>query len=63
MNDRKGEGCYCSRREVWFTRSMMTFNIFALDTCDFNIDMFEIFQVSSENIREIFMKKKFISDD
>ena len=41
----------------------MPFNIFALDTCDFNIDMFEIFQVSSENIREIFMKKKFISDD
>ena len=46
-----------------FTRSMMTFNIFALNTCDLNIDMFEIFQVSSENLREIFMKNKFISDD
>ena len=40
-----------------FTRSMMTFNIFALNTCDFNIDMFKIFQVSSENLREIFIKK------
>ena len=44
-----------------FTRSMMPFNIFALDTCDFNIDMFEIFQVSSENIREIFMKNRSLS--
>ena len=48
-------------REVWFTRSMMPFNIFALDTYDFNIDMFEC-QVKIL-IREIFMKKKVgISD-
>ena len=40
-----------------FTRSMRPVNIFALDTWHFNIDMFELFQVSSENIREIFMKK------
>ena len=26
-----------------FTRSMRPVNIFALDTCNFNIDMFELF--------------------
>ena len=29
----------------------------------FNIDMFEILPVSRKNVREIFMRKKFISDD
>ena len=47
-----------------FTRSMMPFNIFALDTCDFfNIDndIFEILQVWK--YKGNFYEKKFISDD
>ena len=42
--------------EVW------SINRFTLDTCNLDIDMFEIFQVSSEHIREIYMEKNILDD-